>query len=142
VSISPVADHEAETNRSVTLESPPVKSVILLFLGLTVAFALRAQSEPPLRIGIITIRPLDVYSSDEARHGRLYQLADNLHIETRRSVIEKFLLFRSGEPYSPERLAETERNLRAMQFLKSASVVASAPHDGLVDVTVTTQDSW
>ncbi|MCU1348159.1 MAG: hypothetical protein JWO56_1189, partial [Acidobacteria bacterium] len=44
--------------------------------------------------------------------------------------------------YRPERLAETERNLRALHFLKSASVVASEPHDGLVDVTVTTQDAW
>src|SRR5258706_13523296 len=103
--------------------------------------ALAAQTAPSLRIGTITIHPLDVYSNDEARHGPLYQLADRLHIETRKSVIQKFLLFREGDIYSPERLAETERNLRAMQFLKSASVVPSAPHDGVVDVLVTTQDS-
>jgi hypothetical protein len=119
-----------------------VKSVLLVFLGLLVATAPSAQAEPPVRIGTIIIRPLDVYSSDEAGHGRLYQLADSLHIETRKSVIEKFLLFREGDVYSPERLAETERNLRALQFLKSASVVASPPHDGIVDVVVTTQDSW
>ena len=119
-----------------------MKSSVLLFLALVVAAVLRAQTEPPLRIGTIAIRPLDVYSSDEARHGRLYQLADRLHIETRVSVIRKFLLFREGDIYSPERLAETERNLRAMQFLKSASVVTSSPHDGVVDVVVTTQDSW
>jgi outer membrane translocation and assembly module TamA len=119
-----------------------VKSLLLVFPLFVVAAALSAQTEPPLRIGTITIRPLDVYSSDEARHGRLYQLADSLHIETRKSVIEKFLLFREGDVYKPERLAETERNLRALQFLKSASVVASPPHDGVVDVIVTTQDSW
>ncbi|MDP9360864.1 MAG: BamA/TamA family outer membrane protein [Acidobacteriota bacterium] len=113
-----------------------------LFLALLVITALGAQTEPPLRIGTITVRPLDVYSHEEAGHGRLYQLADNLHIETRKSVIEKFLLFREGDVYSRERLAETERNLRAQQFLKSASVVASLPHDGVVDVVVTTQDSW
>jgi hypothetical protein len=119
-----------------------VKSVLLFFLGLVVAAALSAQTEPPLRIGTITIRPLDVYSSTEAGHGRLYRLADQLHIETRPSVIEKFLLFREGDVYSPERLAETERNLRALGFLKSATVIASPPHDGVVDVTVITQDSW
>ncbi|MEA2166025.1 MAG: hypothetical protein QOK37_4152 [Thermoanaerobaculia bacterium] len=111
-------------------------------LALAVVTALHAQTKPPLRIGTITVRPLDVYSNDEARHGRVYRLADRLHIETRKSVIEKFLLFREGDVYSPERLAETERNLRALQFLKSASVEASAPHDGVVDVIVTTQDSW
>lgn len=119
-----------------------MKSVILVFLGLTFASAIVAQTESPLRIGTITIHPLDVYSQDESRHGRLYELADRLHIETRRSVIEKFLLFRSGDVYSVERLEETERNLRALQFLKSASVIASPPRDGVVDVTVTTQDSW
>jgi Outer membrane protein/protective antigen OMA87 len=119
-----------------------VRRLLPLFLALVVTTALGAQTEPPLRIGTITVRPLDVYSNDEARHGRLYQLADSLHIETRKSVIEKFLLFREGDVYSPERLAETERNLRALQFLKSASVVAAPPHDGVVDVVVTTQDSW
>src|SRR5205823_3843927 len=58
------------------------------------------------------------------------------------SVIRKFLLFHEGDAYLSERLAETERNLRALHFLKSASVIASEPHDGVVDVTVITQDAW
>jgi outer membrane protein assembly factor BamA len=119
-----------------------VKSFLLLIFALLAATVSRAQTAQPLRIGAITVHALDVYSSEEAQRGRLYQIADNLHIETRESVIRKFLLFREGDVYSAERLAETERNLRAMQFLKSASVVASAPHDGVVDVVVTTQDSW
>ena len=70
----------------------------------------------------------------EQQHGSFYRLADRLHIETRRRVIENFLLFHAGDVYQPERLAETERNLRALGFLKSASVTASPPHDGIVDV--------
>jgi len=111
---------------------------VLLALVLLTA-SLDAQ---PLRIGTISIEPLDVYSASEIKHGSFYRLADRLHIETRRHVIEKFLLFHSGDIYQPERVAETERNLRALGFLKSASVTASAPHDGLVDVRVVTQDSW
>jgi Outer membrane protein/protective antigen OMA87 len=101
-----------------------------------------APDATPLRIGAIRIQPLDVYSSEEASHGKFYRLADRLHAETRGSVIEQFLLFHTGDVYRPEVLAETERNLRALHFLKSASVMASTPHDGVVDVTVTTQDSW
>jgi hypothetical protein len=123
-------------------QTHPVKRLLPLFLALVIITALSAQANTPLRIGTITVHPLDVYSNEEAGHGRIYQLADRLHIETRKSVIETFLLFREGDVYSPERLAETERNLRAQQFLKSASVVASPPHDGVVDVVVTTQDSW
>jgi hypothetical protein len=113
-----------------------VKSLLLALL-----FATTASAEP-LRIGTITVHALDVYSSEEAGKGWLYRTADRLHLETRRSVIEKFLLFHSGDEFRPELLAQTERNLRARGFLKSASVVASPPHDGVVDVVVTTQDAW
>lgn len=106
---------------------------------LALFFALAAE---PLHIGKITIDSVDVYSHKEAAKGRFYRAADALHIETRDSVIRKFLLFREGDVYRPERLAETERALRALHFLKSASVTASEPHDGVVDVTVTTQDAW
>lgn len=111
----------------------------LLSLALLVPLSATADE---LRIGRITIHALDVYSNDEATRGYFYRTADRLHIETRRQVIEKFLLFHEGDVYRAERLAETERNLRALHFLKSAAVAASPPHDGLVDVTVTTQDAW
>lgn len=100
------------------------------------------SATPPLRVGTVTIRTLDVYSESEASRGRFYRAADVLHIDTRLSVIRKLLLFGEGEVFRPERLAETERNLRALRFIKSASVTASPPHDGVVDVTVTTQDAW
>ncbi|HEX9161027.1 MAG TPA: BamA/TamA family outer membrane protein, partial [Thermoanaerobaculia bacterium] len=71
-----------------------------------------------------------------------YRAADRLHIETHASIVRKFLLFHEGDVYVPERLQETERNLRAQHYLKSATVTALAPHDGVVDVLVTTQDAW
>src|ERR1043166_9915604 len=95
--------------------------------------ALSAQAPAPLRVGKVTIRNLDVYSAAEASRGLFYRTADRLHIETKQSVIAKFLLFHEGDEYRPERLAETERNLRALRFLKSATVIASPPHDGVVD---------
>jgi hypothetical protein len=115
-----------------------VKPTLLLSLFLATA----VSAQPSLRIGTVSVHALDVYSTEEAGKGWLYRVADRLHIDTRRSVVEKFLLFRPGDEYRPELLAQTERNLRALHFLKSASVVASPPHDGVVDVTVTTQDAW
>jgi len=117
-------------------------SSVKFALPLVLAIAFPLAAEPPLRVGKITIDSIDVYSKKEAAKGRFYRAADALHIETRDSVIRKFLLFREGDVYRPERLAETERALRALHFLKSASVTASEPHDGVVDVTVTTQDAW
>lgn len=96
----------------------------------------------PLRIGKITIDSLDVYADSEAARGGVYRVANALHPETRDGVIRKFLLFREGDEYKPERLAESERNLRALHYLKSATITASEPHDGVVDVRVITQDAW
>src|SRR5262249_3754174 len=95
-----------------------------------------------LRVGSITIRSLNVFSPEEAAAGWFYRLANHLHITTRPSVIRRFLLFREGDPYDPEQLAQTERNLRALPFIKPASVVAAPAHDGVVDVEVITQDGW
>jgi hypothetical protein len=113
-------------------------------LSLVVVVAMLATSvcAEELRVGTVTIHALDVYSSEEAARGSMFRLADRLHRETDSGVIEQFLLFHEGEVYSQPLLEETERNLRTLPFLKAASVVASAPHDGVVDVTVTTQDSW
>jgi hypothetical protein len=101
-----------------------------------------ARADEALRIGEIRIQCLDVYSPEEEGRGWVYRAADALHIETQTAVIRRFLLFREGEPYDPERLAQTERNLRALGFLKSARVRAGDPHDGVVDVEVVTQDAW
>lgn len=57
-------------------------------------------------------------------------------------MIRKFLLFTEGDVYDPQKLEETERNLRALEFIKRADVTAGTPHDGVVDVEVLTQDTW
>jgi hypothetical protein len=121
---------------------PAVAGALVSLALLVLPFPARADAPPTLRIGTITIRALDVYSPEEARKGAPYRLADRVHMETKPRVIRGFLLFNEGDAYAPERLAETERNLRALSFLKSASVTAGEPHDGVVDILVVTQDSW
>jgi hypothetical protein len=113
----------------------------VFLIGLFCSAAAVAQTVP-LRVGKIIIQALDVYSQAEAAHGGFYRAADRLHAETRPGVIRKFLLFAEGDVFVPARLQETERNLRALSFLKSASVVAEPPHGGVVDVIVRTQDAW
>ncbi|HSB63658.1 MAG TPA: hypothetical protein VLJ18_05800 [Thermoanaerobaculia bacterium] len=114
-------------------------------LGLALLIALRLGAEEPegpaLRIGRITIRAVNVFSPQETT-SRLYRAMNRAHVPTHPSVIRKFLLFKEGDPFVPGKLEETEKNLRELGFLKSASVTASAPHGGVVDVLVVTQDSW
>lgn len=108
-----------------------------------VALRLRAaEPDPaPLRVGRVTVRTVNVFSPAEATAG-VYRAMNRAHVTTRPSVIRRFLLFKEGDPYDPGKLEETERNLRELGFLKSASVSAGPPHDGRVDVLVVTQDAW
>jgi hypothetical protein len=111
---------------------------LLLLMALA---STRAGAEPPLRVGRITIDVVPVYNDAEARQGSIYGMLNLLHVQTRTALLQRFLLFREGDPFNPALLAETERNLRLFDFLESVSVTPSAPHDGLVDVSVVTHDA-
>ncbi|MEA2344474.1 MAG: hypothetical protein QOF63_2643 [Thermoanaerobaculia bacterium] len=110
---------------------------MLLLILMSVSIA----AEQPLRVGRITIEAVPVYSDAEVRQGRIYGLLNLLHMQTRVALLRRFLLFREGELFDPALLAETERDLRLFDFLESVSVTASAPHDGVVDVSVVTHDA-
>ena len=51
-----------------------------------------------------------------------FRFANDLHIDTRDSVIESQLLFRKGDPVSQRLFEETERNLRDRRYLREPSV--------------------
>jgi hypothetical protein len=112
-------------------------------VAIIVCVALRAaaaEPQAPLRIGRITIDATPVFTASDA--GGFYRAANLLHMQTRPALLRRFLLFKEGDPYDPEKLAETERNLRLFEFLTSVSVTAGPPHDGVVDVAVVTHDAW
>jgi predicted dienelactone hydrolase len=103
----------------------------------------RVSIKPPTatRIGRISIRTAPLFDAEEVGRGGFYRAANVVAVRTPEKLIRRLLLFREGDPYDPAKLAESERNLRALDFLKSASVTASDPHDGVVDVAVATQDA-
>lgn len=95
------------------------------------------------RIGSITIHDLPIFDSSVAGENRfLYRLADRLHVDTRATVIESQLLFTPGDRYSRQRLAETERNLRQLSFLREPEVRVTGYRNGLVDVEVIAHEVW
>lgn len=104
--------------------------------------AAASPADEPLRIGKIEVVSLDVFAPEEAARGWVYRTANALHAGTRPDTIRKFLLFEEGDSYDPALLEQTERNLRGLDFLKSARVTAREPRGGVVDVEVVTQDAW
>ena len=115
--------------------------IVGALLGLAI-LAAPADAEETLRVGTVTVVTDDVYTAEEVGSGRAYGVVNSLHIKTRESVVRRLLLFREGDVFVESRLAESERNLRALGFIRAATVTASEPHDGMVDITVVTQDSW
>jgi hypothetical protein len=94
-------------------------------------------------IGRIEIDPRNIFEESDPRENKgLYRLADRLHVRTKPSTIRAQLLFRSGDRYSAQRLAETERNLRKLVFIYDAKVFPLRYADGKVDVMVITRDVW
>ncbi len=102
-----------------------------------------------LTIRHIVIERLDVFSAYDAGGGdavqsTLSRVGDALHFNTRRGIIENYLLMHEGERLDPNALADSERLLRAAPFLQEANVVVapveSAPDS--VDLYVVTRDRW
>jgi hypothetical protein len=78
----------------------------------------------------------------DRRFGWAYRLANALHVRTRRSVIERELLFGPGDCFDQYLLDETERLLRAYQFLSQVDLFGVPQPDGSYHVIVDTQDQW
>ena len=69
------------------------------------------------------------------------RVGNALHVTTRRRVVEREILFRSGEPFDSARVAETARNLRALGVFRRVLIDSMRTDSGLV-LRVTTKDGW
>ena len=100
------------------------------------------EARPPI-IDSIELVVADVFEDDGMTPALwAYRMANDLHFKTRERVIRRELLFAEGDPLDDEALAQTERNLRALPFLRSV-LVETIPVDGnRVRIRVTTSDSW
>jgi hypothetical protein len=94
-------------------------------------------------IGSIDIDIRNIFDkSDPRENNGLFNLANHLHLRTKRGAIKAQLLFKSGDRYNPRALEETERNLRKLLYVYDAHVVPVRYADGVVDIKVITKDVW
>ncbi len=116
------------------LTKPAVRPALLV-LCLAAAGGAAAEAQ---RITEIEIRTEDVFSPKDAAAAYFpYGLANAIHLTSRKGLIEKYLLFRVGDPLDPDRLAETERNLRATGLFRYVRVRSEG-----TKVIVETGDAW
>lgn len=94
-------------------------------------------------IGEVHVLNRDIFDTEKPEENhRLFRLANRLHRTTRGSVIERQLLFKPGDVFSPELVAESARLLRTNDYLYDVDVKPILRQDGKVDVEVVTRDVW
>jgi outer membrane translocation and assembly module TamA len=94
-------------------------------------------------IGRIVVQPDEIFdTSIPGERGWLYRTANKLHIRTQPTVIRKQLLFKPGEPFRVRIIEETERLLRANDYLYEARITPIAYDGTTVDHEVRTKDVW
>lgn len=94
-------------------------------------------------IGEIRIDARNIFDLEDPREsGLFYRLANALHITTRPWLIQRLLLFSSGEPVSQRLVEETERLIRSTSTVYDVTIRPIRYAAGVVDLEVTTRDTW
>ncbi len=112
------------------------------------AATVQAAEEKDLTVGEIQIVSRDIYSPTEIEHTNgilrfVRKTMNGVHFNTRKYVLRRELLFEPGDSFNPERLAETERNLRRLGYLNDVRVTAvDTTADGKVNIRISAQESW
>ena len=98
-------------------------------------------------IGDIKIRKLELFGpsvtdTTRAPKGWVQKTLNNLHAPTLNQVIRKNLLFEKGDPVDPQQLADNERVIRGLSFIRDARIylIPRSEDSDTVDVLVLTQD--
>lgn len=116
---------------------------MLAALSLAAAGAARAQEvcdgRPIVDIRVETSSVF--FPDDSALVGFVRAWANTIHGRTRRGVVRRELLVRVGDPCDRARLAESERVLRALPYIREAGIAAIPSNDG-VRLLVRTRDEW
>lgn len=96
-----------------------------------------SASAPTIRTIKVEVR--DVF--DENDLAWFYRAVNSVKISTRESVVRQELLFKEGDTYSEFLVAESERALRRLPYLRQISVTPLKDGE-FVDILVSVQDTW
>jgi outer membrane protein assembly factor BamA len=142
--------HWQQSNRGLPALQPLSKRTCLLFLSLLLLLSMTADAKKKHRhrlkavqVRTVTVDVRNVFDPTvPGENFWLFRLANRMHIPTHPSVIRRQMLMYPGDWTDLEQIEESERNLRALPFIKEASISQQQTSDGRVDLLVKTQDSW
>jgi len=107
------------------------------------AWQARFSSLNDLVIGKINTRPLNIFDLKANKESTsIHRLINKLHIKTKVGTVSKQLLFKTGDPFKPAIIKETERYLRANNYIKDALIIPTKLCGKQVTIKVLTRDNW
>ncbi|WP_313598702.1 hypothetical protein [Epilithonimonas vandammei] len=94
-------------------------------------------------VRIETIDPFGYNTKEKKEKSKWYDwFTNHLHSNTRISTVNNYLLFRKGEAYNAQKLYESERLLRQVNFVNRVNISVENSSSDSVDVAVKVLDSW
>ena len=94
-------------------------------------------------IRAIAIQPSSLFSIEHAPFPALVQrVGDATSWTTRVATVRREIRFHEGDPCDIGRLAESERILRSLPFIRTAIITTTPAPGDSVDVVVATRDEW
>jgi len=94
-------------------------------------------------IGVVHVDTRNIFDPTHPEETyALYGWVNRAHVVTRPAVIERMLLFHSGEKVSRQKINETERLLRTLRIIHDVEIKPTRYEDGVVDIEVITRDTW
>lgn len=104
--------------------------------------AWQALEREGLRVSAIEVVVNDVYPAGEKPMAWYERAANALHIQTRTGVVVEQLLFKVGEPIDASLIYQTERRLRALRYLREATIEPGERSAEGVVARVVIDDAW
>ncbi len=93
------------------------------------------------QIDTVIVVTHDVFDESEAERNLVFALVNGLRFKTRPGIVRRELLFAPGDRYDPDRIAESERNLRRLGIFRDVTIDTFRVERRLA-VRVETRDGW
>ena len=101
------------------------------------------HSEETAFIRHINIFRQDMFDTSHVEFRKFpFPLINKFHIKTKKQVISRELLFHEGEAVDFALLEESERNLRALQYIGDAFISPRFVSPDSIDIDVVTEEQW
>lgn len=100
------------------------------------------HSQQPI-IRKISIFTLEIFDTSDTRYRKFpFPLINKIHLDTKRHVIKRELLFKEGQPFEIDLLEESVRNIRALPFFDEIETKILPVSSDTIDLEIYAVEQW